>query len=125
MRRDKCLLLFVITLLTGWSAHLRAAESPPVISPNSPIVELPKFEVTDSRVLPPPEKWHYAAIPGFEILSNISERNTKRFVRDLLLLQDAMTVIMPGLGRGDVAVPTRLILSGGSRGFDRFLPVDR
>ena len=33
-----------------------------------PIIELPKFEVTDSRVLPAPEKWRYAAIPGFEVL---------------------------------------------------------
>jgi hypothetical protein len=51
------------------------------------IVELPKFEVTDSRLLPPPESWHYAEIPGFEILSRISERETKRFLRDFLLLQ--------------------------------------
>ena len=29
-----------------------------------PVIELPKFEVTDSRLLPPPEAWHYAEIPG-------------------------------------------------------------
>ena len=89
------------------------------------IIELTKFEVTDTRVLPPPESWHYAAIPGFEILSNISARETKRFVNDFLLLQEAMTVLMPGLVRDDVAVPTSLILCGRGNGFNRFMPVDR
>jgi hypothetical protein len=103
----------------------RAADTPRPPSRADEIVELPKFEVTDSRVLPPPEKWHYAAIPGFEILSNISERETKRFVNDFLLLQEALGVLMPGMNRGDVAVPTSLLLCGRGNGFDRFMPVDR
>ena len=125
MLRLKTLSLWMIGF-AALAAGLRGATLPaPPPDATSPIVELPKFEVSDSRILPPPEKWHYASIPGFEILSNVSERSTKRFVRDLMLLQDAISVIMPGLGRGDVAVPTRLILCGGARGFDRFLPVDR
>ncbi len=101
---------------------VRAVDRPPV---PAEIVELPKFEVSDNRVLLPPESWHYAEIPGFTILSNISERETKRFVRDFLLLQDALTVLMPALGRGETAVPTSLILCGGANGFDRFMPADR
>jgi hypothetical protein len=74
-----------------------AAAEPTGAVVEGPIVELPKFEVTDSRLLPPPEKWLYAEIPGFEILSSLSKRATQRFVHDFLLLQEAMNVIMPGL----------------------------
>ena len=90
-----------------------------------PIIELPKFEVTDSRVLPAPEKWRYAAIPGFEVLSSSSVRATTRFVKDFFLLQAAINEIMPGFRRSDVAVPSSLILAGGGKGFDRFLPTQR
>ena len=89
-----------------------------------PVIELPKFEVTDSRLLPPLEKWLYAEVPGFEILSNISERETKRFVRDFMLLQSVIREIMPGLNGGQVPVPTALLLCGRGKGFDEFLPAD-
>ncbi|MEY2878153.1 MAG: hypothetical protein RLZZ15_533, partial [Verrucomicrobiota bacterium] len=104
------------------AVSLFAAEPAP-LAPG--IVELPKFEVTDSRVLPPPEKWHYASIPGFEILSNTSERETKRFVNDFLLLQSAIGELMPGLSKVNVAVPTSLILCGRGNSFNRFMPADR
>src|SRR5688572_13010217 len=101
----------------------RAAE---IAAVPGPIVELPKFEVTDSRLLPPPESWHYAEIPGFEILSRISERETKRFVRDFLLLQQVIQEIMPALLRGQSPVSTALILCGSrGKGFDEFLPQDQ
>lgn len=103
-------------------ARLHAADAP---AAPGPVIELPKFEVTDSRLLPQPEKWHYAEIPGFEILSNISERETKRFVRDFLLLQEVIKEIMPGLLGGRVPVPTALLLCGRGKGFDEFLPADR
>jgi hypothetical protein len=106
------------------AAPLFAAEPAPTPAPAGPIVELPKFEVTDSRLLPPPEKWLYAEIPCFEILSNISERETKRFVRDFLLLQSVIREIMPGLVGGRVPVPTALLLCGRGKGFDEFLPAD-
>ncbi len=102
------------------------AQPVPLVSPTDPIVELPVFEVTDSRLLPPPEKWHYAEIPGFEILSRISERETKRFMRDFMLLQTVIGEIMPGLLRGQTPVPTALLLCGGrGKGFDEFLPADQ
>lgn len=103
-------------------AALAAAEPDPALGP---IVELPKFEVTDSRLLPPPESWQYAELPGFELLSNLRERETKRFMRDFLLLQDVIAAIMPGLNRGQSPVPTALILCGRAKGFEDFLPADR
>lgn len=89
------------------------------------VVELPKFEVVDSRLLPPPESWHYAQIPGFEILSNISQSATKRFVDDFLLLQMVIDTIMPGLSRSNVPVPTALILCGRGNAFEQFVPDDQ
>jgi hypothetical protein len=123
----------LVALLAGLlaAAPLAAADSKKgvivSIAPGADtIVELPKFEVTDSRLLPPPESWHYAEIPGFEILSRISERETKRFLRDFLLLQQVIDAIMPGLTRGYTPVPTALILCGGrGKGFDEFLPEDQ
>ena len=110
--------------LAACLASARAAETAP--APSGIVIELPKFEVTDSRLLPPPESWHYAEIPGFEILSRISERETKRFVRDFLLLQSVINEIMPVLLRGQTPVPTALILCGGrGKGFDEFLPADQ
>ena len=88
-------------------------------------VELPVFEVTDRRVLPPPESWRYASIPGFEVLSSVSVRETTRFVKDFFLLQAAINEIMPGFSTADVAVPTSLILTGRGKGFDRFMPAER
>jgi hypothetical protein len=99
------------------------AEDIPVA--NQPPIELPKFEVKDSRLLPPPESWHYAEVPGFEILSNTSVRETKRFTREFLLLQEVIKVIMPALAIGRSDVPTTLILCGGANGFDAFVPVNR
>lgn len=108
-----------------FAASTRAQDATALEPPVGPVIELPKFEVTDSRLLPPPEKWRYAAIPGFEVLSNISERETKRFVQDFLLLQEAVNVIMPGMRGGGVSVPTSLIIAGRGDGFNRFMPADR
>jgi hypothetical protein len=115
--------VLVGVLLGVGSLVCRAAEEP--AAPTGPIVELPKFEVTDSRILPQPEKWLYAEIPGFEILSNMSRGNTQRFVKDFLLLQEAMNAIMPGLRAGPVAVPTSLILTGRGDAFSAFIPANR
>jgi hypothetical protein len=120
--------LGLASVVPGLSAEKPAAAAPipsaAMVAAEAPI-ELPKFEVSDSRVLPPPESWRYAAIPGFEVLSSISARETTRFVKDFLLLQEVIGVIMPAFKAGDVAVPTSLILTGRGKGFDRFMPEDR
>lgn len=108
----------------AFSPVARAADSVPAAPVAPGIVELPKFEVTDSRLLPPPERWRYAEVPGFEIISQLSERNTKRFVDDFMLLQEVIEVLVPGLARGSSPVPTALILCGGSSKFEQFLPAD-
>ncbi|MDO8544189.1 MAG: hypothetical protein Q7S40_27420 [Opitutaceae bacterium] len=99
-----------------------AATAPAGIEVAPGVIELPVFEVTDTRILPPPESWRYAEVPGFEILSNASERETKRFVRDFLLLQTALDVLMPGITRGRSAVPTAIVICGRGKHFEKFTP---
>jgi hypothetical protein len=119
-----CAWLVLITALRVVAAA-DAVTPPPAPAVASDIIELPKFEVTDSRLLPPPESWQYAEIPGFEILSRTSARETKRFVRDFLLLQEVIGAILPVLNRNTTPVPTLLLLCGRGKGFDEFLPADR
>src|SRR5512133_1867684 len=76
----------------GMTALLRAQESP---AANDPVIELPKFVVTDSRELPQPESWRYATIPGFEILTNASERATQRLLRDFDMFRQALGHVWP------------------------------
>jgi hypothetical protein len=74
------------------------------------IVELPKFVITDDRELPAPESWRYTAVPGFEILSDSSNNTTERFVRDFLLLQEAIRVVWPAVLTNGSGTPTTLLL---------------
>ena len=60
-----------------------------------PVVELPKFVVTDSRELPQPEAWRYATVPGFEILTNASDKATRRLMSDFDLFRQALSYVWP------------------------------
>ncbi len=114
--------LFLLAGAVGWAAD-KKPDMKPVM--DEPAEVLPKFEVTDSRILPQPEKWRYTSLPGYEVLSTVSARETTRFVKDFFLLQAGIDAIMPGFATPDVAVPTSLILVGRGNGFDRFIPADR
>lgn len=88
-----------------------------------PIIELPKFIVTDTRELPPPESWRYATIPGFEILTNASDKATQRLIRDFDMFRQALGYVWPVPNR-----PTQtasLIICGRGGKFDKFQPADR
>src|SRR5258708_11715060 len=69
-----------------------------------PVVELPTYTVTESRDLPPPEKWHYARIEGFEVLSNASTGATKKLVDSFQRYSLALGLVWPGIQRPS-AVP--------------------
>lgn len=88
-----------------------------------PVVELPKFVVTDNRELPPPEQWRYATIPGFEILSNASDKATQRLLRDFDMFRQALGHVWPQPARHPQT--TSLILCGKRNKFDAFIPKDR
>jgi hypothetical protein len=88
-----------------------------------PVVELPKFVVTDSRELPPPESWRHAAIPGFEILTNASDKATQRLIKEFEMFRQALGYVWPIPNR--VAHSTSLILCGKGAKFDAFVPAGK
>ncbi len=98
---------------------LRAAPDPNA----GPVVELPKFVVTDSRDLPPPEAWRYAELPGFEVLTNAPDSATKRLLNDFDLFRRALDLAFPIPRRS--AAPTALILCGRGGKFDLFAPNEK
>lgn len=98
-----------------WCACVTAA---PIAEPP---IELPKYEVSETPIPPPQESWRYAAIPGFEILSNASRRNTDVFVQDFQLLQQVVAVIWPTAQRVGPGGPVLLILCGRGNTFEDFL----
>jgi hypothetical protein len=97
-------------------AALDAQEQPP---PADPVIELPKFVVTDSRELPQPESWRYATIPGFEILTNASDRATQRMLRDFGMFRQALGHVWPIPQR--LSQTTSLIICGRGNKYDAFV----
>jgi len=73
------------------------------------IIKMDPYIVAGERILPPPEDWNYVYVPGtelergkqvtvapgFEILSNLTEQNTKLFVDELQLRQLAGSLLWP------------------------------
>jgi hypothetical protein len=87
---------------------------------SGPIIELPKFIVTDTRELPPPEPWRYGKMAGFEVLSNASDRATQRLLRDFDMFRQALSHVWPIQQR--VTHSTSLIICGRRGKFDAFVP---
>ncbi|MEI6051392.1 MAG: hypothetical protein WCQ44_01705 [Opitutaceae bacterium] len=98
---------------------LRAQD--PASAQYDPVVALPAYTVTDTRDLPPPEAWRHAEIPGFEILSNASDRETKRLIHDFQLFNQAIGVVWPSLV-GRSPTPVSIILCGRGEKFKAFIP---
>ncbi|WP_277510012.1 hypothetical protein [Ereboglobus sp. PH5-5] len=89
-------------------------------APEGEVVELPRYTVTDSRILPPPESWRHATLPGYEILSNASTRATRRFLEDFHHLQRAVQVVWPTLVDNKINIPTLIIICGKGNSFSPF-----
>jgi hypothetical protein len=87
------------------------------------IVDLPKFEVTERRILPPLERWHYLSIPGYEILSNASSGITTRFVKDFYLLQQVARILVPQ-AKATRSLPTYIVLCAKGQALTYFMPDD-
>jgi len=110
----------IAPIVLAFSSALADTPSPSVL-PASEVIRLPKYEVTTDRVLPPIEQWKYVSIPGFEILSNASERNTKLFVQDFYLLRQVAQIILPSV-KETTPVPTYIVLCGQGSAFETFAP---
>lgn len=105
-------------VLAGLLGAMRLAAE---IEPVGPVIELPTFTVTETRDLPPPESWRYAEIPGFEILTNASDRATQHLLRDFQLFQIAASIVWPAM-QYNPPVPAALVLCGKGGKFDAFIP---
>src|ERR1043165_9501628 len=110
-----------IVVFLVFLAVCRVTEAQDVAS--QPAVELPKFVVTDTRELPPPESWRYATIPGFEVLSNGSDRAPPRLLRDFDMFRQALSFVWPVSTR--VSQTTTLIICGKGAKFDKFIPAEK
>ncbi|MFT3869675.1 MAG: hypothetical protein QM715_14565 [Nibricoccus sp.] len=97
-----------------------AADAPPAI-PESDLIVLPKYEVTTERVLPPMKKWKYVSVPGYEVLSDASDTNTKRFISDFHLLRQVAAQILPE-AKIDPSIPTYIVLCSKGNDFEHFIP---
>lgn len=116
------LLVLSLALFAAPALCLRAQDTAAAAAA-SPVVELPKFVVTDTRELPPPEAWRYAEITGFEILSNASDKATRRLIKDFDQFKEALALVWPIPNR--TGVPTSLILCGKGAKFDAFVPAGK
>lgn len=118
MKRTAPLVALLLWLtLPGWSLGAQAPTT------EGPVIELPKFVVSDTRELPQPEAWRYAEIPGFEILTNASDRTTRRLIKDFEMFKEALALVWPVPNRS--GVPTSLILCGKGAKFDAFVPAGK
>jgi tetratricopeptide (TPR) repeat protein len=93
-------------------------------TPTEPVIELPRFEVSADRVLPPLEKWKYVQVPGgYEVLSDSTRWLTADFVKEFSLLRQVIDVVLPAAKKTS-ALPTYIILSSEGNLYSRFIPKD-
>ncbi|AOS45624.1 hypothetical protein Verru16b_02708 [Lacunisphaera limnophila] len=83
-------------------------------------LELPTLTVTEQQDLPPVESWQHTRIADFEVLTNASERETRRLLADFHKFRQAVRLVWPVSAQR--VVSASLILCGGKNSFDPFLP---
>jgi hypothetical protein len=118
-------LLFALALPPLAAPARPAIEISPADTPadsQTDLVELPRYTVTDTRILPPPESWRHATLPGFEILSNAYDITTRSFLKDFQQLQAAIAIVWPSLTIHKAGTPTLLILCARNNAFTQFIP---
>lgn len=103
-------------------ARLAGASAAQDASTSDKVIELPKYTVSDTPILPPQESWKYAKIPGFEVLSNANTSRTKAFMEDFQLLRQVVNVVWPAVERLGPSGPMMVILCGRGNSFNQFLP---
>jgi tetratricopeptide (TPR) repeat protein len=98
----------------GLATHSLAAAEP------TEMIKLPDLMIHGAKDLPPPEDWLYGRMEdGTEVLSNASERSSKRLLRDFQLFQQALEVVWP-LPQAAASPARTIILCGRRDKFDDF-----
>ena len=88
--------------------NAKAAESSVPVTGET--VELPKFVVEDTRLMPATERWEYVSLPGYEILSSTSASKARVFLRDFDRMQQVLGHIWPSLLRTPSGRPITILL---------------
>lgn len=117
-------LLFAATCLLGQKNAKTASNNGAAADAVAEVVELPTYEVRGRMILPPPESWRYVRVPdvevvingrpipvqGFEVLSNLSVKNTGLFVHELQLRQVASAYFWPSLAVARTGQPPVIVI---------------
>lgn len=88
------------------------------------IIKMDPYVISGERVLPPPESWRYVLVPaleltrgkrvilapGYQVLSNLSEKNTRIFVEELQYFQFASTYLWPMIAQSLPREPLVVVL---------------
>ncbi len=112
--------------LVGWSRAPAVTPSDSTVAPGAVIaggvVRLPEFHVVQRLKLRPLEDdWLYGRIGEFEILSNASEKATRRWAESLARFEQVFAWMMPRFGVAGRR-PVELVLCGRRNAFDQFRP---
>ena len=86
-----------------------------------PTVELPPFTVTDTRLLPKPESWRYASVPGFEFLTNVAPDDLQDILDHLMAFRRAVDAVWPVSQMKD-EVPAAIIFCENRATYAEFCP---
>lgn len=112
---------FRLALLVFLGLPLAALARTAADAPAGETVQLPDFKVTGKQELPPPESWQYTRLDdGTEVLSNASERASKRMLRDFQMFQQALAVAWPSLVGNRPPQGRTIILCGRQNKFADF-----
>jgi hypothetical protein len=106
-----------ITLFIGLNLSAHGADA---VVTEGKTLELPTLTVSEQADLPPVEEWRHTRIAGFEVLSNASEKETKRLLSDFHKFQQAVRLVWPANSQS--LVSASLVLCGRKNEFDVFLP---
>lgn len=105
------ILSLLLWFVAAVGALMQAAEDP-----TGPVVELPKFVVTDSRILPKPESWRHGTLRDVEVLSNVSDGQTQRILASFERFRQVLAVVSVMPNRDNV--PLLLVLTRIGSAFD-------
>ncbi|MDR2676173.1 MAG: hypothetical protein LBC18_15250 [Opitutaceae bacterium] len=106
--RARRLIPAALALACAAFAPLSAAPKDKAAPPADEIVEMEGLTVTAERELPEPEKWHYAAMPGLEVLSKSRGSEARRLSLNFAKFHAALGAVWPEIVRN--TPPVVLIL---------------
>ena len=103
-----CLLFLAAPASPGAAGAAPAANQTPISAVDNDVIAMRALVVTATRI--PERPWRYASIPGYEVLSNCDDNQTKEYMRALLRGNDINNALLPKRALRPVATPVTTIL---------------